>query len=348
MNRLVETGVHPEVPCRPAPARVTLRPLQALQAEQDLTLIETELAAVCGQPASRIEHAACHALDGGGKRARPRLTTTVLRALGCDPSPHLGLVIAVELAHAGSLLHDDVIDDSATRRGRPAGHVAFDVPTAILAGDLLLTLAMERVAGRGPRRLQVALAVAVRQLSQGASLERERLFDDGADPGHARTVNRLKTAALFAYAAEAGAILAGAEPPVCGAARAYGLALGQAFQTTDDLLDLQGDPTRLGKPVGQDLVAGEITLPVAMALEREPELRHVVREVWRRTRANADTSALLLELRDRMVASGTMAAAVTRAEDDAAAACARLAGLPAGPWRDALHELALSAVARQN
>jgi geranylgeranyl pyrophosphate synthase len=346
-DRLVQASPGVAESIQAAPTRVRLRPLQAVEGEQDLLEIERELAAVCGEPVTRIEKAARHALDGGGKHARPRLTNAVLRALGRDPRPHASLVIAVELAHNGSLLHDDVIDGSATRRGSAAGHVAFDVPTAILAGDMLLTLAMERVAEAGPRRLQVALAVAVRQLSQGASLEREFLFDDQVGTEHARRVNHLKTAVLFSYAAEAGAVLAEACDDVCAAARGYGLSLGQAFQTTDDLLDLCGDPSRLGKPIGQDLAAGEVTLPVALALEREPALRGLVHEIWQRTREGGSAQQVVLELRRRMDANGALAAARRLAEEDASRACSELDALPAGPWRDILRELALGVVARE-
>lgn len=321
--------------------------LTTVQASLDLERVEGELAAVCAAPQSRIERVARHALDGGGKRARPRLTFAVGRALGRDLGPDVALVVASELAHAGSLLHDDIIDGARTRRGRAAGHVAFDVSTAILAGDLLLTLAMERVAGRGPRALQTALAAAVRDLTLGAAFERERLYDLGAGLDHARYVNRLKTGALFAYAAEAGAILSGAHDAVRAAAHAYGLALGEAFQTTDDLLDLTGDPATLGKPIGQDVAAGEITVPVALALERDPGLDDVVQEVWRATRSGADPGDLLVELRDRMRLSGALSTAMRIAREDADRARAALDLLPAGPWRDRLGDLACAAVERR-
>jgi len=334
----------------PASARWTLRegtPSWSPLMDADLRSIELDLASVCTTSSSRIEQAARHGLFGGGKRARPRLTCVILRAFGHDPGPVIDMVSAVELAHAGSLLHDDVIDGSGTRRGRASGHVAFDVPTAILAGDLLLTLAMERVACRGPRQLQVALSRAVRDLSVGASLERERLFDASVDRAHTRRVNRLKTASLFAYAAEAGAILAGAETRHCRAASSYGMSLGEAFQTTDDLLDLCGDPGKLGKPIGQDLVAGEVTVPVAMAVERAPELREDLRVVWSRAAAGADPSVPLAALRDRMECVGALTAAREMARQDSARARAALAELPSGVWRDRLEDMAVAVVRRQ-
>jgi geranylgeranyl pyrophosphate synthase len=206
---------------------------------------------------------------------------------------------------------------------------------------------MERVAAGGPRSLQVSLAVAVRELSQGASVERDRLFDPSVGLEHARRVNRLKTAALFAYAAEAGAILAEASDDVRDAARGYGLALGHAFQTTDDLLDLCGDPEQLGKPIGQDLLAGEITVPVALAIELDPTLCELVLEVWRSAQNKLDPVSVVVELRRRMSAIGAVAAAAQLAEEDVAVACSELQALPPGPWRDALHHLAQSVLRRQ-
>jgi octaprenyl-diphosphate synthase len=312
--------------------------------ENDLEAVELSLAGVAADHGSRIEEAARTCLSAGGKRLRPLLTCIVLRALGHDPCEHIDLVAAVELAHAGSLLHDDVIDGAQTRRGRQAVHLVFDVSTAILAGDLLLTQAVGRAASQGSSQLQTALATAVTDLCSGASLEHERLFDLAVDVAHARRVNRLKTASLFAYAAQAGALISGAGLPIQAAARSYGTALGEAFQTTDDLLDVWGDPELMGKPIGQDLMAGEITVPTAVALERDPELGHDVAALWR---AGADGERLLPQLRARMERAGALSATRSMAAADAAQAVAALTELPASPWRDRLEALAETVVVRE-
>jgi octaprenyl-diphosphate synthase len=313
--------------------------------QQDLRAIESRLAAAIGSYETRVEEAARHALLDGGKRVRPLLTCAVLRALGKEPAPFIDLVVAVEMAHAGSLLHDDVIDETQTRRGSLTGHVVFDVPTAVLAGDELVVLAVEQLSRRGPRELLVGLCAAVRALCAGESLERERRYDVTVGLEHARRVNRLKTASLFAYAAEAGAILARVAPHLRRAARSYGLALGEAFQTTDDRLDFCGDPEVMGKPVGQDLAAGVVTVPLAIALERSPALREQVAGVWRAQREDGGP-ARLARLRDRMKQLGALSATLRLAAADAARAAAAIRSLPSGPWRDRLAGLPRTIVGR--
>jgi geranylgeranyl pyrophosphate synthase len=313
--------------------------------KRDLEAVEMSLAAVCAEPGLRTGKAARHVLFSGGKRARPLLTCSIVRALGRDPSPHVEVIAAVELAHSGSLLHDDIIDEARTRRGRLSAHLVYDIPTAILAGDLLLTAAIDRTARARSRALRVSFSTALKDVCTGEALERERRFDPTVGVAHARRVNRLKTASLFAYAAEAGAILGGAECDVRSGLRAYGMALGEAFQLTDDLLDLRGDADVLGKPNGMDLAAGCVTVPVAIALERDPKLRDVVLEFWRsrrnRTRAVAD------------LCSGMRRVEAFEATRELAIECANRATtgverLPTQLWRDQLEALARAVVRREH
>ena len=302
----------------------------------DSRAIEKDLAAMIASPTTRIDEVSRHALLAGGKRARPLLTCAIMRALGADPAPHIEVVTAAELAHTGSLLHDDIIDEAQTRRGRRAAHLAFDVPTAILSGDKLVVLALERVARNGSGRLVVALCDAVRALCDGVSLERERLYDATVDLAHARNVNRLKTASLFAYAAEAGAILSGADARLRTAARCFGSALGEAFQTTDDLLDFQGDPGRLGKGVGQDLTTGAVTVPLAIALERVPSLGEEVFALWESAADGVVAAAQLRAIRERMDEVGALAEAQRIAAADAVRAVESIRALGSSPWHERL------------
>jgi octaprenyl-diphosphate synthase len=323
----------------------TLLPGTREALKRDLDAVETSLAAVCAERGLRTGKAARRVLFSGGKRARPLLTCCILRALGRDPSPHVDVIAAVELAHTGSLLHDDIIDEARTRRGRLSAHLVYDIPTAILAGDLLLIAAIDRTVRTCSRALRVSFSTALKDVCTGEALERERLFDPTVDVAHACHINRLKTASLFAYAAEAGAILGGAECDVRSGSRAYGMALGEAFQLTDDLLDLQGDADVLGKPIGMDLAAGYVTVPVAIALEREPTLRDVVLEVWRST---LDRTRPVARLCSGMKRVGALAA--TR---ELAIACANRATtavecLPAQLWRDQLEALARAVVLREH
>jgi octaprenyl-diphosphate synthase len=225
-------------------------------------------------------------------------------------------------------------------------HAAFDVHTAILAGDFLFSWAFDRLARDGSRELQIAMGDAIRDLCEGEVLERERLFDPAVGPEHARRVNRLKTAGLFAYAAEAGALLAGVDGTVRDALRAYGMALGEAFQAVDDLLDWEGDPEALGKPPGRDLAVGLVTVPVALGAEREPSLREAIRGFWHAAGDGREAAERLAELRRRLARLGAFDAARELAQADARRATEALGVLPRGAWRERLARAALLAVER--
>jgi octaprenyl-diphosphate synthase len=192
----------------------------------------------------------------------------------------------------------------------------------------------------------VPFCTAVKDLCIGESLERERRFDETVNLEQVREVNRLKTAALFAYAAEAGAILAGAPVRIRRAAREYGEAVGQAFQTTDDHLDFCGDPRALGKSTGQDLVMGVVTVPLAIALERSPDLREEVLAIWK-ARGNAQSSTSFARLRKGMTQVGALSATLRLAAEDAARAEAAISTLPVSPWRNRLADLARTIVERE-
>jgi octaprenyl-diphosphate synthase len=313
----------------------------------DLAAIEQSLTRVGASHPTRISAAARHNLDAGGKRLRALLTATVMRALGCDPRGEIDLIAAVELVHAGSLLHDDVIDGAELRRGRRAVHIAFDAHTAILAGDALLSWAFDRLARLGTRDLQIAMGDVIRDLGEGEALERERLFDATVDLVHVRRVNRLKTAMLFGYAAEAGALLVAASPAVCAAARAYGIALGEAFQPMDDLLDWEGDPKALGKQLGQDLAEGLVTLPVALAADRDPTVRDHIRAFWHAAKGSAHATERLAEVRRKIEDAGAFAATRELCARDADRAIASLDAFPPGVWRDQLVASAAAAPTRE-
>jgi octaprenyl-diphosphate synthase len=311
----------------------------------DRAAIDESLGEVRTVHATSLGAAARHLLEAGGKRLRPLLTCAAARALGTDPRPRAGLVAAVELVHVGSLLHDDVIDGGTVRRGRPAVHAAFDAHTAILAGDLLFSWAFDRLARDGSRELQVALGDTIRALCEGEVLERERRFDPAVDVADVRRVNRLKTAALFAYAAEAASLLADAPPATRAALRSYGLALGEAFQAADDLLDWEGRPESLGKPPGRDLAEGLVNLPVALGCQRDGALRESVRACWSAAGGEQGT-ARRRELEAALRDVGAFEATRELARADAGRAVAALATLPASRWRDWLATAAATAVER--
>jgi geranylgeranyl pyrophosphate synthase len=261
-------------------------------------------------------------IAAGGKRLRPLL---VCLAAGAPPPETAGLVraaVAVELVHGATLVHDDVLDGSALRRGRPTVVATGGRAAATATGDLLFSRAFAELAAEGdgsPEAVSV-LARASRQLALGELTQREDAFR--ADVSVARYLARcrLKTGVLFRAACELGAFEGESDPEAIGA---FGERIGLAFQILDDVLDVSGPPERTGKPRGADLLDGTVTLPLILARERDPELAELdLRSV--RSAAQAATVC------DRIAATGALEVARGRAQELVAGA---KLGLPALPER---------------
>lgn len=222
-----------------------------------------------GGPQRPVVEAMRYAALSGGKRLRPFLALETAALFGLGEDDAIDCAAAIEMVHCYSLIHDDLpaMDDSALRRGRATVHVAFDEATAILAGDALLTEAFAVLAA--PRchpdpAVRTALVAGLAAASGAAGMVGGQMIDlsperDALDLDGITALQRLKTGALIGFACEAGAILGRAEAPARAALRAYAADLGLAFQIVDDLLDAESTPEELGKPTGQDHVAGKAT-----------------------------------------------------------------------------------------
>ncbi len=212
-----------------------------------------------------------YALFGGGKRLRPAVCRMVCAELGGEPNAAARPAVALELIHTYSLVHDDLpcMDDDALRRGRPTVHVAYDEATAVLVGDALQALAFEVLAGAETAAAELVAALA--RAAGGEGMVGGQVLDlalsSEASLFALRDMHRRKTAALFGAAAEMGALVAGVTGTKLAMAREYGLALGQCFQATDDLLDVTGDAATLGKTPGKDAALERNTLVTSLGLE---------------------------------------------------------------------------------
>jgi len=228
-------------------------------------------------PPERLAEAMRHGTLGGGKRLRPHLLIESAALFDVSREAALDAAAALECVHCYSLIHDDLpaMDDDDLRRGRPTVHRAFDEATAILAGDALLTLAFEIVAGESAHpdaevraRLMAGLARAAgwRGMAGGQMLD---LMAPGEDLKAAEIarLQAMKTGALLKFACEAGGIVGGAGAEEMVALTRYGATIGQAFQLADDLLDAEGDAATLGKAAGKDEAAGKATLVTLMGPE---------------------------------------------------------------------------------
>jgi len=287
----------------------------------------------------------------GGKRMRPRIALLAFSACGGRPErldAAIDAAAAFELIHTASLVHDDIIDQSPLRRGRPTLHVAYGVSHALVAGDFLFTRGFG-LSGRLSREVIAVTEEACACLAEGEVME-QRLLAEEVDEERYLAIIVKKTAEPIRACAKAGALLADASPEVVEALGQYGIEIGVAFQIADDVLDIVGDPAETGKTVGQDAKTGVLTLPVGLLTRGEDKANAAAfagigsdattfREMARNTNPE--------ELRRALEESGAIDKARAVATKYAERAKARLAVLPPGPAKDELVALADSVVRRR-
>lgn len=312
----------------------SLKARSALDIEDALERVEKVIqsATDCQEPLLRqMVH---ELVSAGGKRMRPRVALQVFDACGGgDPTNVIAAAAAFELIHTASLVHDDIIDQSPLRRGRPTMHVAYGIPHAIVAGDFLFTQGFA-LSGTLPKEVIAITAEACVRLAEGEVME-QRLLAEEVDEEQYLKIIAKKTAEPIRACALTGAMLAGADRATIQAMGAYGLEIGIAFQIADDVLDIAGNPAETGKTVGQDAKTGVLTLPVGLGEEAR-----AFREMAKTMDPN--------ELRARLEEAGAIDKARAVATKYAQRAQSRLARLPSGASRDALSALAESVVSRRN
>jgi octaprenyl-diphosphate synthase len=288
----------------------------------DLAGAEARLGELVGSEVPVVHAIGAYLCASGGKRLRPLLTVLGARAVGIE-GPIAGLMCVGELIHLGSLLHDDVVDDATTRRGRPAAHLVYSNPAVILTGDFCLARAVLLAAEEGGHAAVTALADAVTRMAEGEVLQLQRAGNLGTTlDEYLETVDK-KSAALIAWCASAGALTRGDRAAAEALAR-FGRGVGVAFQITDDVLDYAEGT---GKTPGQDLREKKLTLPLLFAMERIPGLRLRVEAA-----ADADVPGLLATIRASGALDDALADARRRVEESIAA----LEVLPESEWKDAL------------
>ncbi len=286
-------------------------------------------------------------IGSGGKRLRPLLLLLIARALGYQgPGHHHRLAAVVEFIHTATLLHDDVVDDSALRRGRQTANSAFGNPAAVLVGDFVYSRAFQMMVSVDNMRVMRVLADATNVIAEGEVLQLINCNDPDTNEARYLQVIRFKTAKLFEAAARLGAMLCEVSAEAEEAAAAYGRHLGTAFQLVDDVLDYSGDTAEIGKNVGDDLREGKPTLPLIHVMAvGTPADRELVRQAI--VQGDAGRFDDIIEA-IRRTGSLDYARAMARSE----AALARdavsrlLAGLPAGDCSEALLRLTEMAVER--
>ncbi len=289
-----------------------------------------------------IRQVAEYIIGGGGKRLRPALVLLTSGALGYRGTAHHTLAAVVEFIHTATLLHDDVVDESALRRGRSTANTVFGNAAAVLVGDFVYSRAFQMMVNVDDMRVLRVLADATNVIAEGEVLQLMNCRNADIDEASYLQVIRYKTAKLFEAAGRIGAILAGASEGTEEAMAAYGSHLGTAFQLIDDVLDYSGDSGAIGKNVGDDLAEGKPTLPLIQVMrqgtrEEAEMVRHALAS------GGADDLAQVLAAIHR---TGALDYAREQAGKESRAAIAALAAIPSTQYRDYLLQLANFAVTR--
>ncbi len=312
----------------------------------DIKALDANILKRMESPVPLINQLAAYIIAAGGKRLRPMLTLAFARALGYDGGDkHLHLAASVEFIHTATLLHDDVVDESTLRRGQPAANEIFGNQASVLVGDFLFSRAFQLMVATDSMRVMEILSQASAIIAQGEvmqlvftgdlKLTRQQYFD----------VIGAKTAALFAAACEAGAVIAGADKDLVEASRLYGHHLGIAFQITDDVLDYKGQTNALGKNVGDDFKEGKLTLPVVIALERASQSE---RDFWQRTMVDLQQKDGDLEYAQNILSQhNALETSMRLAQEEAQKAKDALSVLPQGELVNLLGKAALYSVQRR-
>ncbi len=292
---------------------------------------------MASEHAPRIPEVTAHLIEAGGKRLRPMLTLATARMAGYGGPYHIHLAATVEFIHTATLLHDDVVDESEQRRGRPTANLLWDNSSSVLVGDYLFARSFQLMVETGSLRVLDILANAAATIAEGEVLQLTAARNIETTEDIYLRVVRGKTAALFAAACQVGGVIAGVEEGVEKALFDYGDALGIAFQIADDLLDYGGTQA-IGKNIGDDFREGKLTLPVIRAIAAADAEE---RAFWARTIGKGRVEEGDLDRALALFAAhGTLASARATALDWAGRARGALAACPEGPIRDMLGDLA--------
>jgi octaprenyl-diphosphate synthase len=323
----------------------------ALPTNNPLELIRADMAAVDRVIHERlttdvplVREVAQYIISAGGKRLRPALLLLVSGALSCDHPHRHTLAAVVEFIHTATLLHDDVVDESTLRRGRPTANQAFGNAASVLVGDFLYSRAFQMMVDVNHMRVMEVLSDATNVIAEGEVLQLMNMRDASIDEASYLRVIRSKTAKLFEASARLAPILAQADPAIEQACATYGQALGTAFQVIDDVLDYEGSADELGKNLGDDLREGKVTLPIICALRSGNDTqRALLRDAIEHGRIEN-----LPDIQRIILNTGALDTARAAAQAEARRALDAAATLPPNSHREALLQLAAALLERRS
>jgi len=280
-------------------------------------------------------------IDSGGKRLRPMLVILASHACGYQGRHHVTLAAIIEFIHTATLLHDDVVDDSALRRGKETAHAVWGNAASVLVGDFLYSRSFQMMVGVDSMRVMEVLANTTNTIAEGEVEQLLNMHDPEVNQERYFSVIEKKTARLFEAACQLGAVLTRRED-LATALATFGRELGTAFQVADDVLDYMADADKLGKNSGDDLAEGKVTLPLILCREQAGEEDRKLIDESIRKGDLGQIHRITSLIRD----SGALDQARQVAQDRANAALAAIAPLATSPWKDAMEQLARYSVTR--
>jgi octaprenyl-diphosphate synthase len=290
-----------------------------------------------------VGQVAQYIISAGGKRLRPVILLLTCGALNYQDDRKYSLAAVVEFIHTATLLHDDVVDESTLRRGRPTANENFGNPASVLVGDFLYSRAFQMMVDAGSMRIMQVLADATNVIAEGEVLQLMNMHDASLDEAAYLRVIRSKTAKLFEASSRLAAILAQTSSELEEACAEYGQALGTAFQVIDDVLDYEGNAAEMGKNLGDDLREGKATLPLILAMQRgTPDQKALIQQAIE-TGSVDQLSQVIAIVRETGALDGSRQAAMAEAQRAVDAA----QHLPNGPYKDALVALASQLLERR-
>ncbi|PCK07755.1 MAG: octaprenyl diphosphate synthase [Alteromonadaceae bacterium] len=310
--------------------------------KEDFEAVNTLIIKQLYSDVSLVEDIGAYLVESGGKRLRPLLVLLMAKCLGYKQQQHVDLAVIIEFIHTATLLHDDVVDVSAMRRGRETANEKWGNAPSVLVGDFLYSRAFQMMVSMQSMTIMSILSDTTNTISEGEVQQLINVKNPDISEADYMTVIHKKTAALFEAACETAAVLSDADEQTCIQAKLYGYHLGLAFQLIDDALDYSGDSEKLGKNVGDDLAEGKPTLPLIYAMKQgNPEQVALIRDAIEQ--GNTDKAAEIIAMTQSL---GGLQYTQECAQQHAQEAIKILHALPKNSFKSALLDLANFSVER--
>ncbi len=293
-----------------------------------------------------VENIGHYIVEAGGKRLRPILVLLAAKTCNIDTQQHISLAAVIEFIHTATLLHDDVVDMSSLRRGRPTVNAQWNNPSSVLVGDFIYSRAFQILVSIGNMRIMEIIADTTNKIAEGEVLQLISKNNPNPSEQNYMQVIQDKTAILFQAAAQCGAILTQASAEQELALKKFGMHLGTAFQLIDDVLDYDGNSESLGKNIGDDLAEGKPTLPLIYALKHGSEAQaNLIRKCLTEEQLQPETLSQVIEI---VQDCGALNYARKLADSQSSQALECLSALPQSQYRNALELMVKFSNARES